>query len=60
MKKTYITPKTELAFCEIFQILQGTAQTTINPQGSDPLTEGGAGGDGEIDFTNRTNLWDED
>ena len=59
MKKTYIAPKTELAFCEIFQILQGTNQKTINPSGDlPPIVEGGKGGDQEIDFSNK-GLWDD-
>ena len=59
MKKTYIAPKTELAFCETFQILQGTNQKTINPSGDlPPIVEGGAGDDDEIGFSNK-GLWDD-
>ena len=59
MKKTYIAPKTELVFCETFQILQATNKKTINPSGGlPPIEEGGEGGDLELDFSNK-GLWDD-
>ena len=63
MKKTYIIPATEISPCEAFHILEDSpATTTINPggDGQAPITDGGAGGSTEMDFINRTNLWDEE
>ena len=58
MKKTYISPTTEITLCGAFQLMAGSGKASLNAQGHDPINDTGEGD--MSDFINRTNLWDED
>ncbi len=60
MKKTYIIPATDITPCEAFQLMAGSGEkASLNLNGETPIKNNGETGD-MSDFTNRTNLWEED
>lgn len=58
MKKTYISPTTEITLCGAFQLMAGSGKTSLNAEGHESITNNGEEGD-MADFTNRTNLWED-